>query len=680
MFGSVRPFWLNTRTRGHVLLGTNRPQAPKQTVQKSASPPDNRMSDDGSPPHSRGSSVETDSEPKRRIVDFDLDDGNTEWVDEDAQLDGLGTTTHRSRNRGRGIPVIPVRKHRRRVAGVNVRATATKRRTEKESKMEKLAADLKLWVQEREVRAQELAEKHGMKLKEVRRRMLAPTSFTPKRKVSLYNTKISCIMARLNADRELGERYKIPEVKRMVAADPTMLEGFTEEEEEEMVADVLAKRRTKNTGTRANNLAASADAKHTIERLALEIMRLAERCGMIGFAMFTRGHLHDRTVPSTIQSWGALDFFREVLKKDSADVATLFELWALSKERGVTGSNTLRELQSECTSIIKMGLQTILNLTKIAMNYDNYINVLVIGKGVGLVGWPKGVEFKRMSKQSAIGPLRKLHAALKDGTCHWKELTAGETKRIVSKFKDMVASGEAVEPVRKVKEKSRGKKKSSEKRKSSEKAKTSEKRKSSTKTTKSAPRSGDTGDEDEDEQEDEQEEEEEDDVPRKPIAQMTAREKRERLMSLVQAAKRKGSGTDGSGGLQPKKSSRPREEDDNTRPAKKARTRTSGNKTAGSRSTKRTTVDDTASVRAASGEKGKRKRATVDDDEEVEHCSAKRLKPTKHKAREQQDVPARRTSPRKPTAGGRPNTPERCQRKERWSARSRLPPSAGAPK
>lgn len=55
---------------------------------------------------------------------------------------------------------------------------------------------------------------------------------------------------------------------------------------------------------------------------------------MIGFAMFTRGHIHDTTIPVTIQSWGALDFFREVIKKDPTDVATLFELWAVSRDRG----------------------------------------------------------------------------------------------------------------------------------------------------------------------------------------------------------------------------------------------------------------------------------------------------------------------------------------------------------
>lgn len=134
----------------------------------------------------------------RRVVDVDPDDDDEGWQDEEELLQGLGTTTHRSRNRA--MPVIPVRRHRPRVvAGANVRATARKRRGEKTSKMAQLASDLNDWEVEREERAQELAERHGIKVKEVRRRMLASSVFKPKRKVSLYNAKISRLMKTLNA-------------------------------------------------------------------------------------------------------------------------------------------------------------------------------------------------------------------------------------------------------------------------------------------------------------------------------------------------------------------------------------------------------------------------------------------------------------------------------------------------
>ncbi|KAJ7857425.1 hypothetical protein B0H14DRAFT_3447879 [Mycena olivaceomarginata] len=384
---------------------------------------------DGSPPQ------------KRRVVDFDVDD--PDWEDVDT-LPGLGTTTHRTRNSQ--LPANTRRKQRRRVvAGPNARASAARRRGEGIKRLDALAADLDAWEVEREDRVHELAEKHGMKPKEVRRRMLALSTYGTRRRPSAYNAKISRIMADLNASRGLGERYTMPEVKRMVADDPSMLAGFSKEEEKEMVDAILAKRDAKRRGTRANNLAAAADAKRTMDRLMVEITSLAERVGMIGFAMFSRSHIHDKTVPVTIQSWGALDFFREVLKRDPADVSHLLELWAVSRERGKSLKNKLLEKQQKATGIITTGLQTVLGVTKCAMNYENYVEKLVRGKGVGLVNWPHGVDFKCMSLQSAIGPLDKLLDSLECGTTRWKVLTAAEKKQLIEQHEDMVERGEVKE-------------------------------------------------------------------------------------------------------------------------------------------------------------------------------------------------------------------------------------------
>jgi hypothetical protein len=69
----------------------------------------------------------------------------------------------------------------------------------------------------------------------------------------------------------VGERYRIPEVKRMVAADPSMLDGFSKAETKEMIKQVLENRQKKARGTRANNLSAAADARRTMDRLMLEV-------------------------------------------------------------------------------------------------------------------------------------------------------------------------------------------------------------------------------------------------------------------------------------------------------------------------------------------------------------------------------------------------------------------------
>ncbi|KAJ7078402.1 hypothetical protein B0H15DRAFT_788911, partial [Mycena belliarum] len=167
--------------------------------------------------------------------------------------------------------------------------------------------------------------------------------------------------------------------------------------------------------------------------------------------MFSRGHVHDTSCSVSIESWGALDFFQEVFKKDPTDVATLFELWVISCEKGTTGGDTLQEMQHDCTQMIKTGLQQITKKTKVTMNYENYINSMVIEKNVGLVGWPKSTTFKRMSKQSAIKPLRALRDALRSGECRWKVLKPSEREHLIANFNDMVEKGEATEKVQKKK-------------------------------------------------------------------------------------------------------------------------------------------------------------------------------------------------------------------------------------
>ncbi|KAJ7445127.1 hypothetical protein B0H11DRAFT_2249551 [Mycena galericulata] len=370
--------------------------------------------------------------------DIEPDDGDNEWED----LPGLGTSTHRSRNPTQ--PVIPIRK-RRRQSGKNTRSTAVKRRTVKLGRMQRLAEEMEVFDAEREERAKELSDKHGIRLKEVRRRMMASSCFATRRRVSLYNAKIVALTERMNEDLEVGERYNLRDVKKMAKADPSLLQGFSKEEEEEMVEEAVRKRELKHRGAHANNLAAGADAKRTIERLMQEMIALADRAGMIGFAMFTRGHLHDTTAPVTIDSGGALNFFREVLRKDPADMTTLFELWAVGRERGSSGADTLVEMQKQCTEMIKTGLVTASGKTKIAMNFESYINALVEGQNLGLLGWPEGVVFKRMSKQSAIGPLRTLRDALRSGTCRWKLLTPSEKARVLKEWDEMVERGDATD-------------------------------------------------------------------------------------------------------------------------------------------------------------------------------------------------------------------------------------------
>lgn len=68
--------------------------------------------------------------------------------------------------------------------------------------------------------------------------------------------------------------------------------------------------------------------------LSIQMTDLAERANMVGFAMFARGDLHDQGIPTSIESRGALKFFRDVFQKSPEDVLALFEMWAVTKNKG----------------------------------------------------------------------------------------------------------------------------------------------------------------------------------------------------------------------------------------------------------------------------------------------------------------------------------------------------------
>ncbi|KAJ6524085.1 hypothetical protein DFH09DRAFT_1329608 [Mycena vulgaris] len=152
---SNAPVRLVSQMLRHVLWSTNRPQQtvlPPQTrtglISGSQSFGNNRMADDHDDAERPGSSPSPPDEPhQRQIVDFDPDGNN--WEDDDAQLDGLGTTTHRSRNHT--VPVIPMRKHRC-MGGANACATAethSKKSDKRQSLAADLTADLAAWEVER---------------------------------------------------------------------------------------------------------------------------------------------------------------------------------------------------------------------------------------------------------------------------------------------------------------------------------------------------------------------------------------------------------------------------------------------------------------------------------------------------------------------------------------------------
>lgn len=83
------------------------------------------------------------------------------------------------------------------------------------------------------------------------------------------------------------------------------------------------------------------------------------------------------------------------------------------------------------------------------MQYVNYEEDIVQRYGVVIEGWtfPKFVNPSEMS--TALEPLRKLHDALKSGTCQFVKLTSEERKKRTAEYRVKVASGEITAKKRK---------------------------------------------------------------------------------------------------------------------------------------------------------------------------------------------------------------------------------------
>ncbi|KAJ7727402.1 hypothetical protein B0H16DRAFT_1331580, partial [Mycena metata] len=252
----------------------------------------------------------------------------------------------RWRKRNPDTPVIPLRTGRKKQSA-ETRATAKLKRAANKQKSLDFQANIDAINEARNKLAMEVAEKHGVKVDVVLRQLMSKSSFKATRKVNLFNAKIHFLCKKAKQSKlflgfcssvhtdefVVGEALGWKEAKQRALDDPTF-QNLTKLEEFALQAGLLADREKKQTGTRATNNAARADANFTLAMLAEEIVALAMRTGMMGFGIFSRGHIHDKTVPTQIQSMGTLDFCKEVLNISAQDLALKFELWCVARERG----------------------------------------------------------------------------------------------------------------------------------------------------------------------------------------------------------------------------------------------------------------------------------------------------------------------------------------------------------
>ncbi|KAJ6493119.1 hypothetical protein C8R45DRAFT_1095636 [Mycena sanguinolenta] len=330
--------------------------------------------------------------------------------DEDVALPEVaGLTTWVKRNPGK---LILCSKRGKRTIGPEQRRTLNDKAKLKKKCMAKLQADLLRHNQARTALVDELAVKHRFKPKLVKQQLTASTVFKKAQKPSLAK----------------NEQLDLHELRKH-AIDYPDFENMSCEFKDELLEGLEEHRLTKKTRTRATNKAVAQDASHVMKMLDHEIRNLFDRCGMYGFAIFSKGHVQDKTVPYILESAGCSDFIRECLKIEPMDLVAKFEQWCCSRDLGFMGVDTLQSMRKEVTRMVKDGLIMASKRTKCAMNYERYIKVVVLGYGVIIVGWPESIDFTSPTNISSVDNMRKLRDSWKDSRCRWKVLTESEKEK-----------------------------------------------------------------------------------------------------------------------------------------------------------------------------------------------------------------------------------------------------------
>ncbi|KAJ7720633.1 hypothetical protein B0H16DRAFT_1474325 [Mycena metata] len=221
--------------------------------------------------------------------------------------------------------------------------------------------------------------------------------------------------------------------------------------------ELLQHRELQKHGARATPTACMVDGRFTTMSIAEEMTALAKHTGIIGFGFFTRTHIQDKIVPVEIESWGALNFFSQVLKMDPRDVGAKFELWAIArdKERGCSIPRQRYQYILLCP-ILSLLCVWIFNpeakgRKNMQLNWKQYWTVMVVNHRLILRGWPLHHRGPCNPKDiHNVELIREVRDVLKDGSCFWHRLSDTEWEREKAKVEQMLENGEIEAKKRKV--------------------------------------------------------------------------------------------------------------------------------------------------------------------------------------------------------------------------------------
>ncbi|KAG2121454.1 hypothetical protein DEU56DRAFT_718750, partial [Suillus clintonianus] len=217
------------------------------------------------------------------------------------------------------------------------------------------------------------------------------------------------------------------------------------EDEDDLLRDMQNEKETK-ANVKVTGREAATDIENTLARVQPELLGLEKRTGCNIMWILARGKISDSFIPRSYASEPLQTAFLHLYKSTIESVGMQIDAYIASGAAGVikmtTGRNTTK-LRGQVREMIRVGMHEILTKNRgvsedsvPSVAYNSY-DAFVVKWGVELSGWTEGEVRNPGNITSSVG-LARLHAALKNNECYWRELTQDEWEAKKESFEQQV--------------------------------------------------------------------------------------------------------------------------------------------------------------------------------------------------------------------------------------------------
>ncbi|EJD44458.1 hypothetical protein AURDEDRAFT_166547 [Auricularia subglabra TFB-10046 SS5] len=215
-------------------------------------------------------------------------------------------------------------------------------------------------------------------------------------KIRLYDAYVHVRSKELNADREVGDKLDIHEIKRKISLERPSYKNRPRSDQESWLEEYKADKAAAAREPRVNRKGEQQDAASTLKRVSNELDTLRTRTGVRSVVIAVRPEVLFTMDPFVFCDKHTEDFFNLALKMPPEQVARLLELSTINGLTSLVApppknaGDLRKELRMRIQALLDAAVQSRFpdgGAPHVQMNYDSYDYEIVKLHRVRLVGW-----------------------------------------------------------------------------------------------------------------------------------------------------------------------------------------------------------------------------------------------------------------------------------------------------